>query len=190
MAIDRENRVGETGSTQRNIGNSDWQSSQEQSDLMSEGLKPFTQLLDKYGGELRPFLADIGFSLRAGANALESKGSVHAEGSSSRSSAVVSNWLISAADYIDDIEQRLTESSPSEVIDYINELGTRHPGALFGVSYVLGAFFARAGKHVVRSHSEGDAQSDVPVDLRQDFSAGQDFSNLDSSSRRPNDQLH
>ncbi|MBC76778.1 MAG: hypothetical protein CME64_12255 [Halobacteriovoraceae bacterium] len=120
-----------------------------------EGLAPLMEVFNKYGEEFNQYINHINSGLKSAAKELQN------DSSGSEEKKVVASWFKEGAQWTEKLEQRLKDSSPEELLDFVESQGKQHPAALFATSLLAGSVFGRIGKYAVKENTESTSGQNV-----------------------------
>lgn len=111
---------------------------------------PFLKVFIKYKDELLPYLNALEKGLVGGYEKLNSSEIT------SLPEKQIGTFFKETSDHIIQFKEKLTNSNKDEVLAYIKQVAERHPGVLFGTSYVVGLFLGRLGLVMAHEYKSKD----------------------------------
>lgn len=117
-----------------------------------KSINPIYQVLQGYQDELIPYFAAVSRGFKESSLILQRPENNEAE-------RVVGNWFAQVSSWSDSLKNRWQHTSKDELIHFLETEGRRHPGLMFGLSYLAGIGLGRFGK--ILGHKSTNTSSNL-----------------------------
>lgn len=115
-------------------------------DYGKKSLGPISQLLDRYQGELMPYVEAMVKGLETASESLRLNEPTVAQ-------STVSSWFGETATWLNETKTKLTSGDSRTFITYLEERTQKQPGLAFTSSYIVGIALGRLGRHVIKNRN-------------------------------------
>ena len=117
-------------------------------ELGKKSLEPILEVLTRHKSDFSPYLNSLTKALKSGAQSLEGEESSDAD-------RFISQYFTEGADWIAQWKDKLSGSSPDQIMHFLEDEGRKKPAVLFGASYFAGVILGRFGRHLGKTMRPG-----------------------------------